>query len=187
MASKDKKKKDDLLTPGNIILGIIIIVLIGSLFFDFFGGAKETTPQGCPVPIENLIASNVAYMAGDEVMSEDRLIKPEPNDNVSYSISGIFRNIGDEAIEIRQLLLTNQNMGAGDMVDLEEPIIINANSIKTFNISLPRGDYHKIDAYAGACEGNILWHEYGEGSKYAWEIEEMEAGNNTINQTNQTM
>ncbi len=178
--AKDKKEK--LLTPGNIILGVIIIALIASIFIDFSGDGKQANAYddiGCPQPIKGLIASNVAYMSGETVITEDRLIKPEPNETGKYSITGILRNIGEEDILIRNLLLTKVNLGSGDVIELTMPLLVKANSIAPFDIKVPSGDYHKIDMYSTPCEGMVLFHELGEGAKYQWEID-LETGDEEV-------
>ncbi|MBU0472079.1 MAG: hypothetical protein KKF89_05420 [Nanoarchaeota archaeon] len=165
-----KKQVEKIFSPGNIILGIIIIVLIASLFFDFFGSSPTET-LGCPRAIEGLITTNVIYSGDGVVFLEDRVIKAEDNPLVEYTISALLRNIGEEDITIKYVGLTKQDLGDLDLLEIE-PIIISAKSMKTMSIVVPSGTYHKIDLYTDdTCEGITMWHEFGEGSKYAWELE----------------
>ncbi|MBU1201409.1 MAG: hypothetical protein KJ583_07165 [Nanoarchaeota archaeon] len=157
--------KENMFSTGNIILGVIIIILIGSLFFDFFGGKTESGPVGCPIPIANLIVTNVMYSGNEEIYTESRVTKPRINPDVEYKISALLRNIGKEDITITSLLLTEENLGIGDVLDIE-PIVVPSNTIKKIEIKMPSGSYHKIDIYSDACTGNVIFHESGEGSVY---------------------
>jgi hypothetical protein len=182
---KTTKEKDNLFTPGNIILGIIIIVLIGSLFFDFFG-SSEQEEDGllvCPRQIKNVQISNVVYAADGKAMMEDRIIKPEDNNETEYTVSALIRNYGDEEIIISKLGLTTENFGDLNLIEVNDTVIP-ANSMKTIKYVVPSGEYHKIDIYTNdPCEGNVLWHERGEGSKYESELEDE---NNQETQENST-
>lgn len=177
-------KKEKLLTPGNAVLGIIIIALIGSLFFDFFGGGADE-PIGCPREIENLIFTNVVFAADGVPIFDGRLIKDEDKPGVKYTVSALLRNVGDEEIVISSLGLTLFNLGPLDLVDVED-IVLSANSLKSVEFQVPLGSYHKIDLYTdSACDGTTIWHEPGAGSKFAWELEAEE--NSTTNQTEQDL
>jgi len=177
-----KNKQDEkLLTPGNIILGIIILALIGSLFFDFFGGSSEPLNFDCPRAIDDLIITNIIYAANNEPMLNNRVLKPKFDENINYSLSALLRNVGEDEVVISRLGLTKENLGTLELIDVELETIP-GKSMKTIEISIPSGEYHKIDLYTDdPCEGNTVWHESGEGSKYAWELEaEMNASiNNT--------
>jgi len=165
-----KKESEKIFTPGNIILGIIIIALISSLFFDFFG-KKEELPLGCPQPIRGLIVTNVIFSGDGVIFTQDRDIKPEFDPEASYRIEALLRNTWKEDIELTSLLLTSVNLGPGEVLIFNESIVVKANSISVLNVSVPRGDYHKIDIYSTPCEGVVMFHEVGDGSKYAWELE----------------
>lgn len=173
------KKSDKLFTPGNIVLGIIIIVLIGSLFFDFFGGGDEEEIIGCPRAIDNLIVTNVVFAEDGVPFSQERVVKPEDNPEAVYTISALLRNVGDEEIVIAQLGLTEYNFGPLNLVDVEDAIIP-PKSMKSIEYQVQSAGYHKIDLYTNdPCQGVAIWHEGGEGSKYEWELE-AEATNTTI-------
>jgi len=172
------KSKEKIFTSGNIILAIIIIILIGSLFFDFFKGTKEEVVAGCPQAIPNLIVTNVIYSGDGTIYTADRLTKPKIDNNVEYKISALFRNIGKDNITINSLLLTTDNLGVGDVLNIE-PLTILGNEIKKVEITIPGGDYHKIDAYTNACNGIVLFHEHGEGSVYESEYEDLGTETNT--------
>jgi len=153
------KKDDKLLTPGNIILGVIIIALIGSLFFDFFGGAKIES-IGCPQAIPNLIVSNIVYgTESGKIFDMNRDVKAEHNSSEQYFISALLRNTGNKEIKITQTALTPLNLGPLELTKIDE-IVVEPNSLKTIKLAIPRGDYHKIDLYSDdVCEGTVIWHD----------------------------
>ncbi|MBC8495793.1 hypothetical protein H8D36_06575 [archaeon] len=187
-----KKKSDKLLTPGNIILGIIIIALIGSLFFDFFGAAKSTESIGCPQTIPNLVISNVVYSADGVAFSDQRVDHLADDPNVKYEISALFRNLGNKKIIITQLALTPGHLDSLQLTTLDEPIEIEPQSMKVLQLELPSGAYHKIDAYSdNPCNGNTVWHDLtGHDSTAGTEDDMMEGGaglgNGDITEDNQS-
>ena len=175
-------KKEKLLTPGNVILGIIIIALIGSLFFDFFGGIEDD-PLGCPRPIDNFIVTNIVYANNGNPIFEDRVIKEDDNPLNVYTVSALLRNIGKENIIIAQLGLTLFNLGPLELVKINGTVI-ESQSLKAVTFQVPSGTYHKIDFYSdNPCEGVTVWHEYGAGSSFAWELET--ETNSTTNETDE--
>lgn len=159
MANKKKKDEDKLFTPGNIILGIIIIVLIGSLFFDFFG-KESNVGATCPQAIPSLIISNFVYTKDSIPINPSRLFVEDDDPNAKYEISALLRNLGKEDIAIENIALTEKHMGSLELTKLDEPVIVEAGSMKTMKIQLPSGSYHKMDLYtANPCEGNTVWHD----------------------------
>ena len=155
---KSSKEEEKLFTPGNIILGLIIIALIGSLFFDFFGSVEEVS-IGCPQPIPNLIITNIVLTVDDEIITPERTTLGEYDSNADVKLSGLLRNVGKDEIVIRQTHLTEGHLGEGELIDFEEPIVVKENSMKIFDVSIPSANYHKIDFYTIPCEGNVIWHD----------------------------
>ncbi|MBU0666233.1 MAG: hypothetical protein ABIC91_00430 [Nanoarchaeota archaeon] len=189
MTDKKKKNEDKLFTPGNIILGVIIIVLIGSLFFDFFG-KNQNTDGGCPQVIPSLIISNFVYTKNSIPINPSRLIVEDDDPNAKYEISALLRNLGKEDIAIENIALTEVHMGALELTQLDEPVIVEAGSMKTMNIQLPSGTTHKIDIYtANPCEGNNVWHDqvgHGLEEEYEEVTNEIVTEESTANMTIET-
>ena len=179
----NKNKKDKIFTPGNIILGIIIIVLVVSLFFDFFkqgDDTKITEKTGCPYQDPNILISNIVFSENGVPISDDRLIKPDADTIADYRLKALIRNLGTETVVFTKVGLTGQDLGDLTLVDID-PIEIEANSMATLDVKIDSGGYHKIDLYTsrGPCEGYTLFHEFGAGSKYAWDLEEEQNMNET--------
>jgi hypothetical protein len=154
------EKKEKLFSTGNIILAVIIVLLLASIFFDFFKkDATKATTNTCPVAIENLVITNVVYAEDGVPYDPARTTAPELNEKANYTISAILRNSGDAPIEITTLGLTQKHLGDMNPVSIT-PIIIQPKDMQKLKIQLDGGDYHKIDVFSkDKCKGNTIWHD----------------------------
>jgi len=148
----DLMKKLDLkkIDKTSIILGLIILVLVGSIFYDFFGGQSQpvtsSRPQDrpdanpCKLPVPGLAAYDIFESADKEY------------------INATIENHGRKALEITQFKFAKWDQG--ETYREKADIILQPGEKKNISITVIPYEHHKVDLMTDSpCGETTIWHE----------------------------
>ncbi len=161
--TRSKPKKKNMFSASNIILGVIILVLVISLFVDFSKKMQDgfTPDDGatCPQDIPGIVVTNVAYGKGDTFFDPDRCFgEEEVEGNATVSLTVINR--GEKQITISALQVNPIHLGQSEQRDIDD-IVVKPGERNDVVLSLESCDIHKLDLLTyDPCDVIRIWHDH---------------------------